>query len=130
MIIFWYTPKMDACLAFIRQAQESTTGEVELKLGGTCWISTAVIFLENIEGYGPTPTEPCYTEVIGAGVPAVSNVRGGQLAARNDNSKGLNHAGFGGSAMRQSAAVAQSWVRRYAGGQTFLLRTTLERTNQ
>lgn len=29
---FWYTPKMDALLAFIRQAQQPVTGEVTLKL--------------------------------------------------------------------------------------------------
>lgn len=29
---FWYTPKMDALLAFIRQAQEVVTGSVRLKL--------------------------------------------------------------------------------------------------
>jgi argininosuccinate synthase len=29
---YWYTPKMDALLAFIRQAQRTVTGEVALKL--------------------------------------------------------------------------------------------------
>jgi argininosuccinate synthase len=29
---FWYTPKMDALMAFIRQAQRNVTGEVTLKL--------------------------------------------------------------------------------------------------
>ena len=29
---FWYTPKMDALMAFIREAQQHTTGEVTLKL--------------------------------------------------------------------------------------------------
>ena len=29
---FWYTPKMDALMAFIRDAQRGTTGEVRLKL--------------------------------------------------------------------------------------------------
>jgi argininosuccinate synthase len=29
---FWYTPKMDALMAFIRQAQRHVTGEVKLKL--------------------------------------------------------------------------------------------------
>ncbi len=29
---FWYTPKMDALMAFIREAQKPTTGEVTLKL--------------------------------------------------------------------------------------------------
>lgn len=29
---FWYTPKMDALMAFIRQAQRNVTGEVALKL--------------------------------------------------------------------------------------------------
>jgi len=29
---FWYTPKMDALMAFIRQAQQPVTGEVTLKL--------------------------------------------------------------------------------------------------
>jgi argininosuccinate synthase len=29
---FWYTPKMDALMAFIRQAQQPVTGEVALKL--------------------------------------------------------------------------------------------------
>ncbi len=29
---FWYTPKMDALMAFIREAQKPVTGEVELKL--------------------------------------------------------------------------------------------------
>lgn len=29
---FWYTPKMDALMAFIREAQKQTTGEVRLKL--------------------------------------------------------------------------------------------------
>ncbi|MEM6687925.1 MAG: argininosuccinate synthase [Planctomycetota bacterium] len=29
---FWYTPKMDALMAFIREAQSTTTGEVTLKL--------------------------------------------------------------------------------------------------
>ncbi len=29
---FWYTPKMDALMAFIREATEPMTGEVRLKL--------------------------------------------------------------------------------------------------
>ncbi len=29
---FWYTPKMDSLMAFIREAQKNTTGEVTLKL--------------------------------------------------------------------------------------------------
>ena len=29
---FWYTPKMDALMAFIREAQKPVTGEVTLKL--------------------------------------------------------------------------------------------------